>query len=258
MSLATACCALLFTFFNLNTDKVTPSFIESPFSLLRSLFETKKSYTVVLIGDSMTQTLGTADILRDDLKKYYPNKEFGILNFGIGATSILSVPERLKNESKRGAETLPPVLETKPDIILLESFGNNPLSHLSLEEGLKKQNEILDEIVKMINDSDPKPRLVFVATIAPSKAKYAEGIVELSSEQREQWVEERIAYIQNHINYAKTHNIPLVNIYQNSLNNGDGNTMYLSGDFIHPSPQGLEFISQQIAEIIYKKSIIPH
>lgn len=150
-----------------------------------------KSYTVALVGDSMTESLGTADFLRDNLKAYYPDKGFGILNFGIGSTSILSVPDRLRSESKRGAETLPPVLDTRPDIILLESFGNNPLSQFPLEEGLKKQTETLDETLRIIKDS--KQDLVY-------------------------------------------------------LN---------AADFIHPSQAGIQLISQQIADFIFTRQIIP-
>ncbi|MBI2315378.1 SGNH/GDSL hydrolase family protein [Candidatus Daviesbacteria bacterium] len=217
-----------------------------------------KSYTLALVGDSMTESLGTADGLRDSLRGYYPGKEFGILNFGIGSSSILSVPDRLKKESKRGSEILPPVLETKPDIIFLESFGNNPLSEFSLEEGLKKQTDTLEQIVAIIKKNAPKAKLVFVATIAPSEQKYGTGAVKLFPEQKKQWVAERVAYIKNHIEFAKSHNIPLVNIYEKSLNNrGDGDTAYLnSSDFIHPSARGIEFISQQVAEFVFQQKLI--
>lgn len=269
MNLAVACCIFLFTFFNFDPHKITLPVLDGSLPFLKSLFYTNNlptqtknspSYTIALVGDSMTESLGTADILRGDLINYYPDKNFGILNFGIGSTSILSVPDRLTKESKRGAETLPPVLKTRPDIILLESFGNNPLSEYSLGEGLKKQTKILDQIVKLVQNSDPKPVLIFVATIAPSKEKYAQGVVDLSSEQREKWAKERIAYMKNHIDYALSHKIPVVNIYQKSLTlAGDGNTEFLNAsDFIHPSSEGINFISQQIADAIYNKEIIPH
>lgn len=93
-----------------------------------------------------------------------------------------------------------------------------------------------------------------------SKQKYGQGVVELSSKQRKKWAEERIAYIKNHIEYAKSHKIPLVNIYESSLTDkGDGREEYLnSSDYIHPSVQGIEFISQQIADYIFREEIIPN
>lgn len=268
MGFSITCCVVVFTLFSFNLNQLVDQVFEPPVSFLKSLFSTNnlpkstkdtKSYTLALVGDSMTQYLGTADELRNALKTYYPNKEFGILNFGIGSTSILSVPERLKEESQRVNETLPPILDTKPDIIFLESFGNNPLSQFSLEEGLKKQTETLDQTIKIIKENNPNTVLVFIATIAPSKERYAEGVVNLSTDQRVRWAEERIAYIKNHIEYSKLHNIPLVNIYEKSLNNqGDGNIDYINThDFIHPSPSGIKFISQQIAENVFSNKIIP-
>ncbi len=253
---------------NLSVNFLDQAF-EQPISFIRSLFissplpvQTKdsKSYTIALIGDSMTEVMGSADDLRKDLKSFYPDKEFGILNFGIGSTSILSVPDQLNEESKRGPETLPPILSTRPDVIILESFGNNPLSHMSLDKGLKKQKETLDQIVHIIKNKSPNTVLIFVATISPSKERYAEGVVNLLSEQRKQWSEERIAYMKNHISYAKLHHIPLVNVYEESLDEkGDGRQDYLdAGNFIHPSRQGILFISQQIADVISKEKIIPN
>lgn len=259
------CCTL---WLNLNLNPLY-DILKQPIIFLESIFnkntlptQTKnsKSYTIALVGDSMTQYLGSGDPLRDSLKKLYPGKEFGILNFGIGSTNILTLPDRLVKESKRGDETLPPILDTKPDIILLESFGNNPLSQFKLEQGLKKQKEILDQIIKIIKEKNPQTVLVFVATIAPSKERYAEGIVVLMPDQRKSWAEERIAYIQNHIDYAKAHKIPLINIYEKSLNDkGEANIDYLnSKDFIHPSDTGIQLIDSQIAEEISKQKIIPN
>lgn len=259
------CCTLIFSFFNFNTN--FENNIPNPFSFIKSIFnrnpfptQAKKSqsYTIALVGDSMTEFLGSATELRDDLKKYYPSKEFGILNFGIGSSSILSLPDRLTKESKRGEETLPPILGTKPDILLLESFGNNPLSQFSLKEGLKKQNKALDQTLKIIKEKNPNTVVIFVATISPFRERYGEGVVNLSTEKRRKWADERIAYIKNHIKYAKEHNIPLINIYSDSLNDkGDGNVDYInSNDFIHPSPTGILFIDQKIADFIFKNKIL--
>ena len=260
------CCLLVFNFFNFNLDQ-TFNFLEPIKLSFESFFhknplpiqtEKAKSYTIAMVGDSMTQFFGSAEVLKASLKKYYPDREFGILNFGIGSTNILSVPDRLTKESKRENETLPPILDAKPYILFLESFGNNPLSHLKINEGLKKQTETLDQIVKIIKEKQPNTVLVFVATIAPSKERYAEGVTNLMPDQRRQWAEERMSYIENHINYAKSHNIPLVNVYKKSFNEkGEANIDYVNSvDFIHPSVTGIQFIGDQIADKVYKDQII--
>lgn len=216
-----------------------------------------QDYTFVLLGDSMTEALGNSDELKSYLKEYYPRKSFEVLNYGFGSTNILSAQERLEKETFYG-RTFRPILNIAFDVILIESFGHNPLSQFPLDEGLKKQIEALDKIVSLIKIENPKSKIIFVATIAPNKYKYAEGVVTLSAEQKEIWVNERIAYIKNHINYAKEHQIPLINIFEKSLdNNGDGNLKYVNNTgFIHPSPEGIYFISEQIAKEIFANKLL--
>ncbi len=122
---------------------------------------------------------------------------------------------------------------------------------------MKIQTQTLDKIVSLIKNSNPRAVIVFVATIAPNSKKYGEGQVELSPEKRAEWAAERTAYIKNHIAYAQSHNIPLVNVYQKSLLNGDGNLEYLDkANYIHPSPSGVYFISHEIADFIYQNKIL--
>ena len=57
--------------------------------------------------------------------------------------------------------------------------------------------------------------------------------------------------------YAKTHGIPLIDVFDKSVDkNGDGNLIYLNAaDYIHPSPSGVVFISQIIADSIFQQKI---
>ena len=217
------------------------------------------SYTLIFIGDSMTESLGeNFDALRVDLKKYYPDKVFGLFNYGFGSTNILSTDQRLNFESIYQGKTLPAILGRQFDVVLIESFGNNPLSEYSLEEGLQKQTTALDQIVAQIVGTHPNSLVVFVATIAPSQAYYGKGSVDLSAIARNKWANERRAYIENHINYAKRHNIPLINVYEKSIDK-DGLTLikYLNkSNYIHPSNEGVNLISQMIADYFYKNSVL--
>lgn len=220
--------------------------------------KTKDAYTLVLAGDSMTHYLGDGTDMGGFLRNNFPDKQFSILNYGYGATNILSIPDRLNIETKRGEEPLPPILSKDFDIFILESMGNNPLSHLKLEEGLKEQERILDEVIKSVHTAKPEAVIIFLATIAPSKVRYGEGVVALDDEQKRIWVEERVTYIKNHIKYAKDHRILLLNLYEKTLKDGDGNIDYLSGnDFIHPSPTGILLISKEIADFLLTQKIIP-
>lgn len=215
-----------------------------------------QDYTIVMVGDSMTEALGNFTELKQYLSDYY-KKSFEILNYGFGSTNILFVVDRITKETEHGRKFMP-ISNIDYDLILMESFGENPLSQYPLEEGLRRQNEELDKIVAILKKTNPKGRIVFVATISPNKVIFAKSKVDLTDEARVQWVKERIAYIQNHIDYANSHNIPVINIFKDSLmENGDGNPDYINTrDYIHPSPSGIIFISREIADFIYRNKIL--
>lgn len=238
--------------------------LDQPIYFIKNIFnpntiQPKSEYKIVLIGDSMTASLGNSDELKSYLHDHYPDKKILIDNYGFGATNILSVTDRLQKATDVQGQIYPAILDTASDLILIESFGNNPLSEFSLAEGLEKQNEALDRIVKVIKESRPQSLVVFVATIPPYRQRYGETAVNLSTEERIKWADERIAYIKNHIKYALDHKITLINIYTSALDSKEVNHQDLisTNDFIHPSPTGILYISKQIADFIYYHRLLP-
>lgn len=221
--------------------------------------EKKDSYTILYLGDSMTQVLGeNLDQLSIYLKNHYPNTVFGQFNYSAGATNILTINDRLTKGGDFFAKSFPAILDRQSDIVILESFGHNPLSQYPLDEGLQKQTQALDQFVLQMVINKPGTLIIFLATIAPSKTHYALNSRDLSPQVRQQWAEERIAYIQNHINYANSHNIPLINVYQKSLDDqGNAKLQYINNDYIHPSTEGVKLISQEIAEFLFLNNILP-
>lgn len=215
------------------------------------------NYTIVLLGDSMTETLGNADELISYLSQSYPNKTFQILNYGFGSTNILSAPDRLTQKTFHGRD-FRPILDINFDLVIIESFGENPLSEYSRQYGLNIQSQTLDKMVQTIREKSPNSKIVFMATIAPNSKNFAKNQVDLSEEQRTKWVDERKAYMKNHIAYARLHNIPLIDIFDDSLDkDGDGKMIYIrTDDYIHPSPVGIKFISWEIADFIYKNQLL--
>lgn len=200
----------------------------------------------------MTDYLGQGEEIRKYLKKYYPNKQIDIKNFSVGSTNILTLPDRLQNLTNYNGKISEPILNTNFDLILIESFGHNPLSQYSLEDGLKKHNGILDQAIEMIKQRQPKAHVVFLATIAPHADRYAEGVANLTTEERKKWAKERSSYIENHIEYARSHKLPAIDA------RGGGNIDYINtSDFIHPSVTGIHFISKEIADFIFKKRLLP-
>lgn len=223
----------------------------------------KDVYTIFLVGDSMTHALGPhGGTFNEFLTELYKPHGKGILidNYARSSTNILMLREAMTTQTTYWDSTFQPLLSQKFDLILIESFGYNPLSQFSLEEGLKKHTEILDETMKTLQRDHPEAAVVFVATIAPNKEHYAEKVLpNLSPEDRAKQAEERMTYIKNHIEYAKTHNIPLINIYEKSLTEtGEGDIKYINpDDFIHPSFAGVDFIGNELANFIYENNILP-
>ncbi|QQG43587.1 MAG: SGNH/GDSL hydrolase family protein [Candidatus Daviesbacteria bacterium] len=256
---------MIISFLNFNPLGSLERIFAQPLHLVKKTFNIhtvtpKNSYTIVLVGDSMTDYLGpTADILKNYLKEYYPNKKIEVKNFSVGSTNILTLPDRLQNLTNFNGTISQPILNYEFDVIIIESFGHNPLSDPKWEDGFKKHNEVLDKAREMIKQRRPQAIVILMSTIAPHSDRYAEGVVNLTTDERKQWARHRSAYIKNHIKYARDHQIPLINIYEKSLADQEsGNIDYINThDFIHPSPTGILFISQEIANFIYKNRILP-
>lgn len=218
-----------------------------------------RSYRIVLVGDSMTDAFGpNANTLRDALIVRYPENEFVTYNYGYGATNVLSLVDRLTNETTYLDAKNPAILKQGFELIIVESFGYNPLSSFPLNEGLAMQNEQLEKAVQLILTTKPEAVLVFMTPIALSEANFAKGTLDLSSEKRLQAVVERVAYIDNHRKFAEGKGIPVIDVYPASLGaNGKVDEKYISTDFIHPSREGIALMSQVIADFIYENKIFP-
>lgn len=218
------------------------------------------SYTILFVGDSMTAALGeNFDELRKDLANYYPNKVFGLFNYGFGSTNIFSVDDRLHNDTHYLGKTMPPILGRYFDVIIIESFGYNPLSQYNRELGLIHQTETTNKILAEIVEAKPESLIILMSTIAPSKQYFGQGTTDLSPHERQLEAEERIAYLENQISYAKKHNYPLIDVYHKSLDkNGNAILRYINpNDHIHPSIEGVKLISQTIADFLSQNNILP-
>lgn len=218
-----------------------------------------EDYTIVLLGDSMTETLGNADELKGYLNEYFPDKTFEVLNYGYGSTSILSAKERLTKTTSHAGRDFRPILDIDFDYLIIESFGHNPLSEYPLEEGLKKQTEALDDIYSLVATTSGKEKLIFMSTIGTDKETYAKNTQpDLFPEVRKQWALERDRYLQNHLSQAKFYGIPGIDIFNPSLDK-EGNVksfLIRSDDNIHPSPTGVLFISKKIADFLVQNNLV--
>ena len=218
-----------------------------------------QSYRIIIVGDSIVNSLGlNANVLREDLIKYYPDSEFVTYNYGYPSTNVLSLYQRLTQTTNDGTKDNQAILTQQFELIIIESFGNNPLSQFPLAVGLQKQNEELERSVNAILTQKPNAALAFLTPIALDPLNYARGSRDLSTEVRKQWVTERVAYIDNHRKFAQEKGIPVIDVFKASLKpDGTVDQSYISDDFIHPSQKGIELISQTIADCIFNNKIFP-
>jgi lysophospholipase L1-like esterase len=239
---------------------------DGPFGKYESPKIPKKDVSIIfMVGDSMTEALGPhGGKLNEFINTLYKStpghQRIVIDNYAKGSTNILGLQEAMKQKMVVGDAVLDPLLSRSFDLILIESFGYNPLSQLGIEGGLKKQTQTLDQLMWLLTTEHPDSAIVFVATMAPHKATY--GLEEspgTTTAERESQAKERMEYIKNHMAYAKSHNIPLIDIYDKTLTpDGDGDLSNVNpDDHIHPSFKGRDFISQEIANYIYDNQTFP-
>lgn len=235
-----------------DTETRAPEPTEIPFTVYQvPKLPKKTAYTVVFLGDSMTAALGPfADRLRETLKPKYPQVDLIIENQSAPASNIESIQDRLLTKTSQSNVIYEPILDKPFDIIIIESFGYNPLSYLGLTEGLNKQKETLSNAMRILVRERPQALVIFLATIAPSYTQYGVGAVSLTPQQRREWASERSLYIQGHIQFAKDHNIPLVDVYHQTLDpSGNGLSKYINPtDHIHPSAEAVVFIQDELTK----------
>lgn len=243
-------------FFKNSTQRVLSASIDPN---TQSDIPASHDYITVVVGDSIINTLGSnAEPLRQKLLQYYPTHEFVTYNYGYGASNILSLPERMNQRTTYEGKEFAPILDIEFDLIIIDSFAYNPLSQFPLTEGLQKQTEIFDQAISDIRKRRPQAVIALMAPYAPVKDKFATGVYDLTPEQRRQWAEERIAYIENTIAYAESKQVPLINVYEKTrTDTGDGDPEYFASDFIHPSEAGVDLMAETIADFIYDNQIFP-
>lgn len=223
----------------------------------------KKSdrYDIYLIGDSMMHAFGPrGGRFNESMSQAFPDDFFEISNYAEANQSILLLPERLNQEVQADHDLLlKPIIKGDPELIIIESFGYNPLSQLGITEGLKKQTEVLTQVMTTLTNKFPNTAIMFMATISPDKKTYGQKVTNSDADSRWAQAEERIEYINNHIKFALEHNIPLINAYEGSLDaQGNGKTQYINpDDNIHPSDEGLIYMGALMKDRIGEEKIFP-
>jgi len=190
--------------------------------------------------------------LKLELKKLRPNNTIQLKNHGVGTTDVALGLERITkqyNYQERNRQ-LPAVLDENPNLVVVESFAYNHWSNSS--EGIQKYIDCHKKIMKTLQG---KTKILLMATVAPNKELFAQGVLSLGWDKEKQQSEYNlvIKYFQEFISLAKQSGLPFLNLFTQSLTKENtGNLKYVSNvDYIHLSYDGRVFISQKLApEII--------
>lgn len=208
--------------------------------------------TIAAVGDSMTDLMGpNLPYLKTELKKYYPKADLNLLNYGVGGDNIENGSARIRGEYNYQGRHYPTLTSIEPDIIVIESFAYNPFSNG--ENELDRHWQDLANLVDYIKNNT-KVKIIIMATIAPTKEFFGQGPagVNWPKDLAFRQAEKINQYLDNTVRFAKSANLPLVDVYhQTLLSNGEGNLDYINpGDHIHQNVAGNELIAKLLAEAI--------
>jgi hypothetical protein len=207
----------------------------------------------------MIDTLGpNAPHLRDTLGKIYRQTEFHILNYGVGATNIDYGLERMTHEYTYLGTPFPPLVSTRPDILVVESFGYNPFPY---DTGALDHHWLqLAHIMDVVRASLPGTRVIIASTIAPNSLKFGDGAPGLSFSLIDKYKRTTVIkkYLENAIKFAQSQKLPLADAYHPSLDLfGNGKLKYINaGDNIHYSDLGRQLFAQKVTETIMEYKLL--
>lgn len=216
---------------------------------------------IALLGDSMIDTLfftGEFWELKNLLNKNKNFKDVELLNYGVGTTDVELGLYRLTHdyEYKERGRSLPSLVSQNPDIVIVESFAYNHWSKSKndLERYISIHRKILGTLDKLVS-----VKVFFLSPIAPNLKFYTRGILALgwSEERRSEECLTTKLYLGQFIDFAHGTGKPVIDCYNASLKNNDGDPQYISNvDFLHNSAFGRKLNADLIYKTILKEDLI--
>ena len=240
------------------TSVSSPPIASIPLSRTNS-DKSEEIITIAVLGDSMIDTLGTnIPQLQRALTPYFPGKKIKILNYGTSATTMEYALSRLTKDYQYLNKPVSSLISQSPDVVIIESFAYNNFGNT--QSGYDKQSQLITSIISTIHDKLPKANILLAATFSPNSMIFANGSsdIKLNNLEKVERTKTIKNYLQNFINYAKDHHIPVADAYHPSLIQNDGNRNLInSKDNIHPSSYGGEFFCNILAKALFDNHLIP-
>ena len=214
--------------------------------------------TVAIFGDSMVDVMDTnLPHLRAELRRFFPKANYYLYNYGVGSQNIEQGRKRVEEAYDYKDRHYPSIVNLNPDVIILDSFAYNPFPKKT-EDELYQHWANLAAIVNVLKNKT-HAKIIIMADIAPSKEKFGQGSQGINWSVNDAWQQaiKINSYLTNTIKFAKATNLPLIDIYhQTLLPDGEGNLDYISSDdHIHQNFAGNQLIAKNIAEAIYSLNL---
>lgn len=239
-------------FANLTTPMVVKTKNIHPASPSPTPSAIKEEYSIVILGDSMVDTMGeNLDYLDEELNKKYPQIDFQLYNYGMGAQTMFQAYDRFDDDFIYKTRDYPPLHELKPDILIVASFAYNPLYPFDRDKHWTKYAELVAKAKEITSE------VYILVEVAPIGKNFGKGAGETAGwddEQRLRHSSYIVDLLDNAIGIGETMNVPVIDVYSHTKENGNyGDGTYTnSNDGIHPSIKGHELTAQTISEIILK------
>lgn len=235
------------------TTKITPTTVKHSIgptiSATPSAQPKKKSYSIVLIGDSFVDTMGeNVDYLDKSLKEKYPQTRFTLYNYGIGGQNVQQGLDRFDSNFTYSTRNFPPIPSVNPDIIIVGSFAYNPFVHYDRDRHWTTLKNLINKAREVT------PSVYILAEIAPLHENFGKGPhgVNWPPEMTLTQAKEITELLDNAVALGEQLGIPVINVYYATRAYGNyGSGEYTNtDDGIHPSIEGHTFMADMIVKTL--------
>lgn len=210
----------------------------------------KLTYKIAILGDSMVDTMGERlEYLEHNLKAKYPDTEFLLYNYGIGARNVVEALGQIYNEFNNRDRHFPPLAVLQPDILIVGSFAYNPFFPHDRNKHWLGLAALIQEAKKVA------PKVYILAEIAPLKRDFGKGPNGVNWDNDTVYIHAThiIEQLENAVGLSKSLGVPLIDVFAVSQTNEEkeGSWRYVNpSDGIHPSVAGHELTAEIISKTI--------
>lgn len=227
---------------------LSPTDTASPSSSAPSVQPLSQShYTIALFGDSMIETLADSDpALEQALHNRYPDVDFTVYNYGIGAENVSQGLARIDQPFDRDSRHYPSLSQLHPDVLIIGSFAYNPYFPYNRDQHWLTLAKLLETAQRF------SLRVYLLTEIAPLGSAFGVGSVDWDSQVRLVHSQHIIELLQNSLGLATSLGVPAINTYQPSLDDSVFGSYHFTSaqDGIHYSPEGKSLVLDQITQSI--------